>query len=212
VSLCHLALAAYLRPSAVSRYSAEPERRKSPSEVSNSGWCRKTRKEQSLDLLRQGRAAARFGDNLAPPSSLRLTTTAARFNCPRYPFLLISLAITDSKCQALHKLKLSRRFARGAFPTFLRGLMERKPRTLPYARLRGTRLTAFAPRNAHYSPHSHAGLTTHLILSGSLTIKYPREPNAEKVTYGVGDRVDVDACKLHEVWIGSKGCTYVIGE
>jgi len=51
-----------------------------------------------------------------------------------------------------------------------------------------------------------------LILNGSLTITYPREENAEKVTYGVGDRIDVDAGKVHEVWIGPEGCTYVIGE
>jgi hypothetical protein len=36
--------------------------------------------------------------------------------------------------------------------------------------------------------------------------------NAEKVTYGVGDRINVDAEKVHEVWIGPEGCTYVIGE
>jgi len=75
-----------------------------------------------------------------------------------------------------------------------------------------TRLTFFCHSNTHYSPHSHSGLTTHLILNGSLTITYPREENAEKVTYGVGDRIDVDAGKVHEVWIGPEGCTYVIGE
>lgn len=32
------------------------------------------------------------------------------------------------------------------------------------------------------------------------------------MTYGVGDRIDVDAGKIHEVWIGLEGCTYVIGE
>ncbi|EGP92326.1 unnamed protein product [Zymoseptoria tritici ST99CH_1A5] len=66
--------------------------------------------------------------------------------------------------------------------------------------------------NAHYPPHRHAGLTTHLILSGELTITYPDDPNAKKETFGPGARVDVDARKKHEVWMGREGCTYVIGE
>ncbi|KAH8426705.1 uncharacterized protein LDX57_004438 [Aspergillus melleus] len=72
--------------------------------------------------------------------------------------------------------------------------------------------------NSHYSPHSHRGLTTHLIRQGTLTITYP-EDNArlhngevKKETFGVGARVDVPAGKLHEVWIGPEGCEYVIGE
>jgi hypothetical protein len=67
-----------------------------------------------------------------------------------------------------------------------------------------------------YPPHSHAGLTTHVILSGQLTIAYPEDGDAEqrkkKTTYGVGDRIDVDAGRVHEVWMGGEGCTYVIGE
>ncbi|KAG0645092.1 hypothetical protein D0Z07_9103 [Hyphodiscus hymeniophilus] len=66
--------------------------------------------------------------------------------------------------------------------------------------------------NAHYTPHSHRGLTTHLILKGQLTITYPKEDNPEKKTYGVGDRIDVGASVVHEVWMGDQGCTYVIGE
>lgn len=66
--------------------------------------------------------------------------------------------------------------------------------------------------NAHYSPHSHAGLTTHLILSGQLTITYPKDEAPSKETFTVGDRVDVDAGRVHEVWMGKDGCTYVIGE
>lgn len=69
-----------------------------------------------------------------------------------------------------------------------------------------------ASSNAHYSPHSHAGLTTHLIVNGQLTITYPRDARPEKRTYSVGDRIDVEAGRVHEVWIGSEGCTYVIGE
>jgi hypothetical protein len=67
-----------------------------------------------------------------------------------------------------------------------------------------------------YPPHSHAGLTTHVILKGQLTIAYPQDGDAQhrkkKTTYGVGDRIDVDAGRVHEVWIGGEGCTYVIGE
>jgi hypothetical protein len=70
----------------------------------------------------------------------------------------------------------------------------------------------FRHRNAHYSPHSHQGLTTHLIIKGQLTITYPKEKDSEKKTYGVGDRIDVDADRVHEVWVGPEGCTYVIGE
>jgi hypothetical protein len=72
--------------------------------------------------------------------------------------------------------------------------------------------------NAYYSPHTHAGVTTHLIRRGSLTISYPEDNDktsngqAKKVTFGVGERIDVPAGKVHEVWIGDEGCEYVIGE
>ncbi|CAK7272577.1 hypothetical protein SEPCBS119000_005200 [Sporothrix epigloea] len=71
-----------------------------------------------------------------------------------------------------------------------------------------------ASRNAYYRPHTHAGLTTHLILRGQLTIAYPNDPVAAKVktTYGVGERLDVASGVAHEVWVGPEGCTYVIGE
>jgi quercetin dioxygenase-like cupin family protein len=67
-------------------------------------------------------------------------------------------------------------------------------------------------RNAYYRPHTHAGLTTHLILEGELTIWFPRDATPEKKTYSVGERIDVEAGRVHEVWMGSDGCTYVIGE
>ena len=66
--------------------------------------------------------------------------------------------------------------------------------------------------NAHYRPHSHAGLTTHLIRRGSLTITYPKDADPKRETFGVGARIDVPAGKAHEVWIGGEGCEYVIGE
>lgn len=67
-------------------------------------------------------------------------------------------------------------------------------------------------RHAHYPPHSHAGLTTHLVLNGELTITYPDDATPTKETFGPGSRLDVAAKRRHEVWIGSEGCTYVIGE
>jgi hypothetical protein len=30
--------------------------------------------------------------------------------------------------------------------------------------------------------------------------------------YGEGERLDVDAGRVHEVWVGGAGCTYVVGE
>ncbi|OKL57823.1 hypothetical protein UA08_07280 [Talaromyces atroroseus] len=65
--------------------------------------------------------------------------------------------------------------------------------------------------NAHYSPHSHSGVTTHLIRRGTFTITYPKDNatqhngEVKKETFGVGDRIDVPAGKVHEVWIGPEG-------
>ncbi|KAK1763574.1 hypothetical protein QBC33DRAFT_241245 [Phialemonium atrogriseum] len=68
--------------------------------------------------------------------------------------------------------------------------------------------------NAYYSPHTHPGPTTHLILRGELTIAYPADarPGETTTRHGVGDRIDVEAGRVHEVWAGREGCTYVIGE
>lgn len=68
------------------------------------------------------------------------------------------------------------------------------------------------PRHAHYEPHSHSGLTCHLILSGEFTVTYPDDDPGKKETFGPGARIDVPAGKVHEVLIGKGGCTYVIGE
>ncbi|ETN37214.1 uncharacterized protein HMPREF1541_08204 [Cyphellophora europaea CBS 101466] len=59
--------------------------------------------------------------------------------------------------------------------------------------------------NAYYRPHSHSGLTTHLIRKGSLSITYPEDTDPTKETFGVGARVDVPAGKVHEVWMGDDG-------
>nr|RBQ92881.1 hypothetical protein FVER53263_01907 [Fusarium verticillioides] len=53
--------------------------------------------------------------------------------------------------------------------------------------------------NTHYPPHSHAALTTHLIIEGSITLWYPQEKDSQKQVYGVGSRIDVDAGRVHEV-------------
>jgi len=67
--------------------------------------------------------------------------------------------------------------------------------------------------NYHYNPHSHSGITTHLILAGEFSVTYPKDdPHREKETFGGGARIDVPAGKVHEVWIGKEGCTYVVGE
>ncbi|KAE9983340.1 hypothetical protein EG327_005501 [Venturia inaequalis] len=76
----------------------------------------------------------------------------------------------------------------------------------------GTVFTWTDAPNSHYRPHTHAGLTTHLILDGQLTITYPKDENPTKETFGPGARLDVDAGRAHEVWMGPEGCTYVIGE
>jgi len=73
-------------------------------------------------------------------------------------------------------------------------------------------LTSNCFRNAYYAPHSHSGLTTHLILNGQLTISYPQDETPKKETFGPGARLDVAAGRQHEVWMGTQGCTYVIGE
>lgn len=86
--------------------------------------------------------------------------------------------------------------------------------SFPFARrnLELTGRTGRRNRNAHYAPHSHDGLTTHLIRRGSLTITYPRDEKPSRETFGVGCRLDVGAGRVHEVWMGDEGCEYVIGE
>ena len=43
-------------------------------------------------------------------------------------------------------------------------------------------------------------------------MSYPDDAQPAKETIGVGGRFDVEAGRRHEVWVGSEGCTYVIGE
>jgi hypothetical protein len=83
---------------------------------------------------------------------------------------------------------------------------------------RNAELIIVVHSNAYYPPHTHSSVTTHLIRRGTFTITYPEDNaashsnEAKKETFGAGDRIDVPAGKLHEVWIGQEGCEYVIGE
>ena len=45
-----------------------------------------------------------------------------------------------------------------------------------------------------------------------MTVTYPKDKEPTKETFGPGDRVDIEAGRDHEVWIGKEGCTMVIGE
>ena len=83
---------------------------------------------------------------------------------------------------------------------------------MPNFCVRPVRADRHAGRNAHYPPHSHDCLTTHLIRRGTLTITYPQDKEPSRETFGVGARVDVAAGRVHEVWMGDEGCEYVIGE
>lgn len=99
----------------------------------------------------------------------------------------------------------------------LHGVMPRTPLLAylspnPTSTASGPETNTITDSNYHYSPHSHKGLTTHLVVGGQLTLWYPNEEDREKRTFGPGERIDVDAGRVHEVWIGEEGCTYVIGE
>ncbi len=39
-----------------------------------------------------------------------------------------------------------------------------------------------------------------------------KNANSGKETFGVGERIDVEAGRRHEVWMGGEGCEYVVGE
>lgn len=45
-----------------------------------------------------------------------------------------------------------------------------------------------------------------------MTITYPTEPRATKETFGVGARVDVDAKRVHEVWMGEGVVSMSLGK
>lgn len=41
---------------------------------------------------------------------------------------------------------------------------------------------------------------------------FPDDEEPLKRSFGVGERVDIEAGRRHEVWTGREGCVYVIGE
>ena len=45
-----------------------------------------------------------------------------------------------------------------------------------------------------------------------MTITYPTDKDASIITFGVGERIDIAAKRVHEVWIGDQRCVFVIGE
>jgi hypothetical protein len=71
------------------------------------------------------------------------------------------------------------------------------------------------PLSLDFQPESRPVATTHFILDGLLTIAYPHHPDpnvrGQQFTYGVGDRIDVPAGRIYELWAGPWGCTRVIG-
>ena len=109
-------------------------------------------------------------------------------------------------------MKLKTKSRHGVSSTSLHGLTAGSVFSLPTDIATNVLMVTLMNSNAYYPPHKHSGLTTHLILRGQLTIQYPDDAKPLKETFGPGARVDVDAGRRHEVWMGSEGCTYVIGE
>jgi len=62
--------------------------------------------------------------------------------------------------------------------------------------------------HAHYSDHTHAAETAHIILEGEMSLTMA----GESETYRVGERCDVPAGAVHSARMGPTGCRYLIGE
>ena len=60
----------------------------------------------------------------------------------------------------------------------------------------------------HYSDHTHAVETAHIILNGEMTLTI----DGRSTTYRAGERCDVPAQSVHSARMGPKGCRYLIGE
>ena len=45
-----------------------------------------------------------------------------------------------------------------------------------------------------------------------MTIRYPEDKEPFMETFRVGSRIDVEARRVHEVFMGVQGCEYVVGE
>jgi quercetin dioxygenase-like cupin family protein len=62
--------------------------------------------------------------------------------------------------------------------------------------------------NTHYSDHTHAVETAHIILRGEMTLT----TGGSATTYRAGQRCDVPAGAVHSAQMGPQGCRYLIGE
>jgi mannose-6-phosphate isomerase-like protein (cupin superfamily) len=62
--------------------------------------------------------------------------------------------------------------------------------------------------HAHYSDHTHAAETAHIILEGEMSLTMAGESR----TYRAGERCDVPAGAVHSARMGPAGCRYLIGE
>jgi quercetin dioxygenase-like cupin family protein len=62
--------------------------------------------------------------------------------------------------------------------------------------------------HAHYSDHTHATETAHVILDGEMTLTM----DGRSITYRAGDRADVPAGAVHSARMGPAGCRYLVGE
>ena len=62
--------------------------------------------------------------------------------------------------------------------------------------------------NTHYSDHTHAVETAHIILRGEMTLT----TGGRTATYRAGQRGDVPAGAVHSARMGPQGCRYLIGE
>jgi len=62
--------------------------------------------------------------------------------------------------------------------------------------------------NAHYSDHTHATLTAHIILEGEMELT----TNGVTKVYRKGERCDFAAGAVHSARMGPLGCRYLIGE
>ena len=61
---------------------------------------------------------------------------------------------------------------------------------------------------AHYSDHTHAAETAHIILDGEMSLTM----DGASRTYRAGERCDVPAGAVHSARMGPQGCRYLIGE
>ena len=62
--------------------------------------------------------------------------------------------------------------------------------------------------NTSYPDHTHPATTAHIILEGELTLT----SEGKSQTFKSGERCDVPANTIHSAQMGSRGCTYMVGE